>query len=657
MSNYCFSCMNEIDDNYCPHCNRENTPDSVAYRLKPGTVLNKKFLVGNCIGEGGFGITYIGRDLTLDRRVAVKEYFPNGYVNRNNNVSQDVSATTENQISFFKKGLQNFLEEARKIAKLTNVSGIVDVREYFEENSTAYIIMEYLDGVNLSAYLRQNGLFKAETIFSLMLPITYSLQKMHDEGIIHRDISPDNIMYLTDGTLKLTDFGSARYFSNAQKELSVVVKQGYAPEEQYSKNGDQGPWTDVYGLCATMYKCITGKIPIDAIDRIKEDTLLPPSELGIQIPEPMQITLMYGLAVFKNDRCKSMQELSYLMEKSLANENIQVEIANYYHRLNQTMMANSNTSFLEDFDNAINNRNRLNHIEIDQQSIHRNSRNYTNNHSDYYSRQPDRYGGYQDPRQDYRQSYNNEPPYNNYQQSKSNKTPIIIAITIFLCVSLIAGTIIYLFMNYDTEPEEKTVETEIVTVTTTTSSKEVSSNSSDVDSGDSNSGINPPPPSKQEKETEPSPPTEPPTSAPAKTTAKASSTLAEQDGHTYVPSNVFSNDGKCWCPKDGSGVNSWIELDFSESKKINGIDIVNGYAGDEEQYRSNSKVTKLKIEFSNGKSITKSLSVKSVGSRKDIQHLSFNSVETSYVKLTILSIEKGEKCDDTCITYIATTSP
>ena len=322
MSNYCYSCMNEIDGSYCPHCKKENVSDAVAYRLKPGTILNKKILVGNSIGEGGFGITYIGRDLTLDRRVAVKEYFPNGYVNRNNNVSQLVSATTDNQVSFFKKGLQNFLEEARKIAKLTNVSGIVDVREYFEENGTAYIIMEYLDGINLSVYLRQNGVFKPETIFQLMLPITYSLQKMHDEGIIHRDISPDNIMYLRDGTLKLTDFGSARYFSNAQKEMSVVVKQGYAPEEQYSKNGDQGPWTDVYGLCATMYRCITGKIPVDAIDRIKEDTLQTPTELGIRMPEPMQITLMYGLAVFKNDRCKSMQELSYLMEKALANDYI-----------------------------------------------------------------------------------------------------------------------------------------------------------------------------------------------------------------------------------------------------------------------------------------------------------------------------------------------
>ena len=652
MSNYCFSCMNEIEGSFCPHCNQENTADSIAYRLKPGTILNKKFLIGNCLGEGGFGITYIGKDLTLDRRVAVKEYFPNGYVNRNNNVSQIVSATTDNQVSFFNKGLQNFLEEARKIAKLTNVSGIVDVREYFEENCTAYIIMEYLDGINLSAYLRQNGVFSPEKIFSLMLPITYSLQKMHDEGIIHRDISPDNIMYLHDGTLKLTDFGSARYFSNTQKEMSVVLKQGYAPEEQYSKNGDQGPWTDVYGLCATMYKCITGKIPVDAIDRIRDDTLIPPSKLGVAIPEPMEITLMYGLAVFKNDRCKSMQELSYLMEKALANENIHIESANYYHRLNQTMMANESTSFRQDFDNAINNRQPFNNIEVDRDSIHRSSQNYPHNPS-YYPPQSNRYPD--NGCQDYRQGYNNDPQtYQNNQQPKTNKTPIIIAVTVFLCVSLIAGTVIFLFMNYDPEPQTEITVTEIVEVV-----KDSSDGGSD-DGDDSAAAKTPDPAKPLPKQNEPADPpaqTDPPSSAPAKTTAKASSTLADQDGHSYNASNVLSNDGKCWCPKEGSGVGSWIELDFSRSKKINGIDIVNGYAGDEDQYQNNAKATSIRIQFSNGNSITKTLNVKSVSNRKESQHLSFDTVETDYVKITILAIEKGEKWDDTCLTYIEPTTP
>lgn len=637
---YCFSCMNEIDGNYCPYCKKENFSDTVPYRLKPGTLLNKKILVGNCIGEGGFGITYIGRDLTLDRRIAVKEYFPNGYVNRNNNVNQLVTTTTENQMNFFKKGLENFLEEARKIAKLTNVSGIVDVREYFEENGTAYIIMEYLDGTNLSVYLRQNGVFKPETIFQLMLPITYSLQKMHDEGIIHRDISPDNIMYLNDGTLKLTDFGSARYFSNAQKELSVVIKQGYAPEEQYSKTGDQGPWTDVYGLCATMYRCITGKVPVDAIDRIKEDTLLPPSKLGITIPEPIEIALMYGLAVFKNDRCKSMQELSCLMEKALANENIQVESADFYHRVNQTMIADESMTFRRDFENAINNGRTDQPPQAQGRPI---------DPSASYPQQPNRY-----PQQPYphpNAGYQYPPQY--YQKPKSNKAPIIIAITVFLCVSLIAGTVIFLFMNYDTSSKPDVIETIYINGDNAPAAdREADSNSAPAADreADSNSA---PVQSRKESDTD----TPAPKPATIKTSARASGTLDDQDGHNYSASNALSKDDTCWCPKEGSGVGSWIELDFSAPKQVNGIDIINGYAGSEDQYKNNSKVTKIKLEFSNGSTVTKTLSVKSVNNRKEVQHISFNTVETSSVRITILAIDKGAEWDDTCLTYLSATSP
>ena len=326
MKNYCYSCMNELTDgNICHHCLKENTADDIVYRLKAGTILNNKYLVGNCIGEGGFGITYIGRDLTLDMRVAIKEYFPNGYVNRNNTVSQDVTASTESQKEIFYKGKDSFLEEARKIAKFVGEPGIVSVREYFEANGTAYIIMDYLDGVNLASYVRSNGTIPATKIFEVMLPMVRSLKRIHEAGIIHRDISPDNIMYLKSGSLKLMDFGSARYFTNNQKEMSVLLKQGYAPEEQYRKNGDQGPWTDVYGLCATMYRCITGVIPVDALDRMRNDTLEPPSKLGVDIPESLEVVLLYGLAVFKENRCQDMDELADLMERALAKQKITVK--------------------------------------------------------------------------------------------------------------------------------------------------------------------------------------------------------------------------------------------------------------------------------------------------------------------------------------------
>ena len=325
MKNYCYHCMNEIPDGGdCPYCGPDFPSEEVVYRLRPGTILHNKFLVGDCIGEGGFGITYIGRDLTLDMKVAIKEYYPNGCVNRNNTYSQDVTVSTESRRNLFNKGKDSFLEEARKIAKFAGEPGIVGVREYFEENGTAYIIMDYLEGVNLAAYIKHYGTFELEQIFRLMLPIVYSLQRIHAAGIIHRDISPDNIMFLSSGGFKLMDFGSARYFTNENREMSIVLKQGYAPEEQYRKNGDQGPWTDVYGLCATMYRCITGQRPADALDRLHSDVLVPPSQLGIAIPEQLENILMYGLAVFKENRCQDMVELASLIEQAFSQQQVSV---------------------------------------------------------------------------------------------------------------------------------------------------------------------------------------------------------------------------------------------------------------------------------------------------------------------------------------------
>ena len=327
---YCYNCMNELKEgtDYCYHCTKKSTPDNIPHHLAPGTILENKYLVGNALGEGGFGITYIGYDLNLDLKIAIKEFYPSGYANRNNTVSNKVTLNYQNNGEYFKKGRDSFLREAKSIAKFSKESGIVDVRDFFTANDTAYIIMEFIDGVTLSKHTSEKGLFDACEIFRLMIPIMQSLEKMHREGIIHRDISPDNIMYTEDGTLKLMDFGSARYFSGAeQKTMSVVLKPGYAPYEQYSSNGNQGPWTDIYGLCATLYKCITGKAPVDSLDRCQNDTLKKPSELGINIPPSLENVLMYGLAVYHDNRCQSMEELIEITEKSLNNEQFNLKNA------------------------------------------------------------------------------------------------------------------------------------------------------------------------------------------------------------------------------------------------------------------------------------------------------------------------------------------
>ncbi len=319
----CSHCMKEITQNakFCPYCGKNPREDNPQHHLSPGTVLHNRYIVGNTIGEGGFGITYVGYDKNLDLKIAVKEFFPSGYANRNKTLSNDVTLNYNEHGDYFRKGKENFLREAKSIAKFSSEDGIVDVRDYFAENNTAYIVMEYLDGEDLNKHINSNGVFKADEIFRLMLPVMNSLKRMHNEKIIHRDISPDNIMHLKSGKLKLMDFGSARYFAGAeQKTMSIMLKPGYAPYEQYGSGGNQGPWTDVYGICATIYKCITGITPPDSLDRCHNDTLQKPSALGADISHSLEDVLMYGMAIYESNRCRDMDELSDITEKALANQ-------------------------------------------------------------------------------------------------------------------------------------------------------------------------------------------------------------------------------------------------------------------------------------------------------------------------------------------------
>lgn len=309
---YCSKCMNPIEetDVECPFCGTALNAEIPSHHLAPGTILNNKFMVGAALGEGGFGITYIGRDTKLDMKVAIKEYYPNGYVNRSNTISPAVNSSTSGERKdFFDTGRERFLREAQILAKFSGSTGIVDVRDFFEENNTAYIVMEYLDGQTLKEYLKNKGTLTPEQTIRLLMPVMESLKKVHTQGLIHRDISPDNIM-LVDGHVKLLDFGAARNVSaTANKSLSVMLKPGYAPEEQYRSKGNQGPWTDVYALCATMYKCITGITPDDSTQRVFSDELKTPSALGVNIDPVIEEALLKGLNVMQTDRYQNIDEL------------------------------------------------------------------------------------------------------------------------------------------------------------------------------------------------------------------------------------------------------------------------------------------------------------------------------------------------------------
>ncbi len=310
MTRYCMHCMQPIgeQDATCPFCGQSPTCDVPEHYILPGSVLNHRYYVGAALGQGGFGITYIGRDINLDMRVAIKEFYPTGYVNRNNANTMTVRENTDgNGNNFFEKGRERFLREARALAKFAGEVGIVNVRDFFEENNTAYIVMEYLDGQTLKSYLAETGKLEPDKALTLLMPVLQSLAKVHKSGIIHRDISPDNIMIVGDH-VKLLDFGAAREVGG-DKSLSIMLKHGYAPEEQYRSRGKQGPWTDIYAICAVLYKCITGITPDDALDRMAEDEIQTPSKLGIFISADYEKALMKGLAVFQKDRYQSIDEL------------------------------------------------------------------------------------------------------------------------------------------------------------------------------------------------------------------------------------------------------------------------------------------------------------------------------------------------------------
>ena len=308
---FCPGCMAKTApvDGKCPVCGCNVNMENAPHQLPVNTILYGRYIVGRVLGAGGFGITYIGYDLKLDGRVAIKEYYPSGAANRS--VSLTVYPTAEGNGNPFETGKERFLKEERVLSGFIEDSSIVTLRDYFEENGTAYIVMEYLDGEDLSHYAVRHGKFTFDEALDLLEPAMLALDKVHKKGIIHRDISPSNLMVLSDGRIKVLDFGAARLQSvNGELSLSVMLKPGYAPIEQYSTHGEQGPWTDVYAMSATFYRLITGKAPTSATDRTCGSAVELPSALGVKITPAQEGALMHGLALQSADRTQTMAGLA-----------------------------------------------------------------------------------------------------------------------------------------------------------------------------------------------------------------------------------------------------------------------------------------------------------------------------------------------------------
>ena len=294
----------------CPFCGyREGTPAAAPHYLKPGTVLAGKYLVGKGLGHGGFGTTYIARDQVLGIKLAIKEYLPQDCASRQPGTNLVVPYTGEGG-KRFTDGLESFLQEARTLARFDGAPNIVGVRDFFTENGTAYLVMNYLEGITLKQYLVRSGgkPVPFDKMLGILLPVMDALRTVHAAGLLHRDISPDNIFLTTSGQVTLIDFGAARQSMNVQQSMSVILKPGYAPEEQYRSRGHQGPWTDIYALGATMYRTLTGRIPPESLERQKEDCLVPPSRLGIRIPAYAEAAILRAMAVRAEDRFQTIDE-------------------------------------------------------------------------------------------------------------------------------------------------------------------------------------------------------------------------------------------------------------------------------------------------------------------------------------------------------------
>ena len=320
VSKLCLRCMKKHQNinEVCPHCGFY-FPE---YRQKPHqlfiyTILKERYLLGVVLGEGGFGITYSAYDLAYRRRVAIKELFIAGAVVRQRNQIVLLD-TSERGRKYYEECRAKFLQEASVLQSLRDKDGVVDIYEFFQENGTAYIVMEYLDGVDLKTFLKENGeKISYSNAFRFLQPIMRSLIEIQRGGIIHRDISPDNIRYLDNKKMKLMDFGSAKSVAVKKSNSMVVLfKPGYTPPEQYVSGYLVGPWMDVYAMAATLYRCITGITPKPSIERINDQDIQTPRSLGESVSANVEYVILKGMSLKPENRFLDMRAFYDALKKA-----------------------------------------------------------------------------------------------------------------------------------------------------------------------------------------------------------------------------------------------------------------------------------------------------------------------------------------------------
>ena len=312
----CVGCMKPLTaEGRCAYCGlQQDKYRPIPRCLRPGMCLRDRYVLGRVLGEGSFGISYIAWDCLLDTVVAIKEYFPASLVSRH--ISEEDEDTNvyiyeKRESQKYQESLKKYLGEAKSLSAYYDLDGIVSVRDFFYANNTAYIVMGYVDGISVKEYVEKNGPIEGEKFLRMLEPVIQSLAKVHQTGVLHRDISPDNMLLTRDEKLVLIDFGAARKENiNMTHSMTVVFKRGFSPEEQYRTRGQQGAWTDVYALCATAYYALTGKAPDESIQRVLEDDMPSLTEMtDVDLPMQQKRAFMKGMTVDFHHRYQTMDEL------------------------------------------------------------------------------------------------------------------------------------------------------------------------------------------------------------------------------------------------------------------------------------------------------------------------------------------------------------
>ncbi|MBR5640272.1 MAG: protein kinase [Muribaculaceae bacterium] len=275
--------------------------------LPSGTILcGGKYIIDSVIGAGGFGITYAGHHSDLNKKVAIKEFFLSGHNVRN--TSNNHVSLQGIEVADFNHYRQRFIDEGRTLAKLHN-EAVVKVLDIFDENGTSYMVMSFVEGITLQRMVENNGPMDYEMAVNYIVQVCEALTYIHSKHILHRDVTPDNIIVTPMQKIVLIDFGSARNFvENKTQRHTTVLKRGFAPIEQYSSISRKGAFTDMYSVGAVFYYLLTGQCPLDATERTIEP-MKEPIELNPAIPEQINSIIMKAIEMNSAARYQTAQEL------------------------------------------------------------------------------------------------------------------------------------------------------------------------------------------------------------------------------------------------------------------------------------------------------------------------------------------------------------